>query len=130
MSYGPFDKQLELRNVADGVETSTAAETGIALDVRQAGDFKAIAFVTALDSTTGDETYVLSIEVADTVAGLGSSPVEVGDVTVTATGVYEIPLSGDQVAQLDADAAAIRVKATLGGTTPEITYGCYLVPAV
>lgn len=126
--YGPFDKQLELRNVADGAETSTVAETGVALDVRAAGDFKAIFFVTALDTGDADETYVLSVD-TDSVAAFSDDPVEVGRVTVTGTGVFEIPLSGAQIEKLDPNAAAIRAKATLGGTTPSITYGAYLTPA-
>lgn len=130
MSYGPFDAQHELRDVADGAETSTAVETGIALDVRMAGDFKAVFFVTALDDADEDETYELEVVVADAVANLAGSGVSVGSVTVTSTGVYEIPLSGEMIAQRDPDAAAITSKATLGGTTPSITYGAYLVPAV
>lgn len=126
---GPFDKQLELRNVADGAETATATETGFAFAARMAGDFKAIVFVTALDTTTGDETYVLTVE-TDSVAAFNDTPVEVGRAAVTQTGVYEIPMSASQITKLDADAAAIRVKATLSGTTPSITYGAYLTPAV
>lgn len=128
MSYGPFDKQLELRNIADGAETSTAAETGITFAARMAGDFKAIVYVSALDETTGDETYSVAIE-TDSVAAFTGSPVTIATTTITAPGVYEIPLSAGQIAGLDADAAAIRCKATLAGTTPSITYGCYLVPA-
>lgn len=127
--YSPFDKQLELRNVADGAETATATETGVAFAARMAGDFKAIFFVTAMDKTTGDETYTLTVE-TDSVAAFSDSPVEVGRVVVTGTGVWEVPLSGMAVEQRDADAAAIRVKATLAGTTPSITYGAYLAPAV
>lgn len=126
--YGPFDKQLELRNIADGAETATAAETGIAFDARMAGDFKAIIFVTAFDLTTGNETYLLTVE-TDSLAAFSDSPVEVGRVTVAATGVYEIPLSGAAVEQRDPNAAAIRVNATLAGTKPSITYGAYLAPA-
>ena len=126
---GPFDAQLELRDVADGAETSTAKETGIALAVRNAGDFKAIFFVTEVDTTDANETYTLSVETADTVANLVASGVTIGSLPVTAKGVYELPLSGAQIEGLDADASAITCKATLAGTTPSITYGCYLVPA-
>jgi hypothetical protein len=127
--YGPFDKQLELRDIAGGAKTSTAAETGVAFAARMVGDFKAIFYVTALDTTTGDETYVLTVE-TDSAAAFGGTPVEVGRVTVTGKGLFEVPLSGAAVEQRDSDAAAIRVKATLGGTTPSITYGAYLAPAV
>lgn len=55
--------------------------------------------------------------------------VEIATAKVARTGIYEIPLSGAQIEHHDPDAAAIRVKATLGGTTPSIKYGAYLVPA-
>ncbi len=126
--YGPFDKQLELRNVADGAEAATAAETGISFAARMAGDFKAVVFVTALDLTSGNETYLLTVE-TDSLAAFSDSPVEVGRASIDATGVYEIPLSAAAIEQRDPNAAAIRVKATLGGTSPSITYGAYLVPA-
>lgn len=123
-----FDKQLELRNVADGAETATAAETGLALPVRQAGNFKAVFDVTALDTASGNETYVVSVE-TDSVAAFTDSPVKIGEVAMAATGAYELPLSSRQIETLDPNAAAIRCKATLGGTTPSITYGAFLVPA-
>ena len=126
--YGPFDKQLELRNVADGAEVATVAETGVSFAARMAGDFKAVVFVTALDLTSGNETYLLTVE-TDSLAAFSDSPAEVGRVSIGATGVYEIPLSAAAIEQRDPNAAAIRVKATLGGTSPSITYGAYLVPA-
>lgn len=123
-----FDKQLELRDIADGAETSTATETGITFPVRQAGDFKAVFYVSALDSAEADETYELSVVVADAVANLSASGHTVASVPITSTGVYELGLSADHIEALDTDAGAITAKATLGGTTPSITYGCYLAP--
>ena len=61
MNIGPFDKQLELRDVADGAETSTASETGIALDVLKADHFDAIINVTALGTADADEVYTLTV---------------------------------------------------------------------
>lgn len=126
MSIRFFDKQLELRNLADSAETSTVAETGIALEVLKAGTFKVVFVVTALDKTTGDETYTLSVE-TDAATSFGS-PATVGSVTVTATGTFEVLLSADGIAKLDSTAAAIRVKATLAGTSPSITYGAFVSP--
>lgn len=124
MHYRPFDKQLELRNVADGAETTTQAETGIALAVLAAGDFKVIVFVTAV-SATG--TKSISVE-TDSLAAFSDTPVAIASQAISATGVYEFPLSAAQIAKLDPNAAAIRVKATLGGSDPSITYGAYVVP--
>ncbi|KGB81926.1 hypothetical protein JT55_10215 [Rhodovulum sp. NI22] len=126
--YGPFDKQLELRNIADGAEASTAAENGIDFDVGMAGDFKAIVYVSERAATG---TCTISIE-TDSEAAFGDAPVAVASVTVAAstTGVFEMPLSAAQIARLDPDATAIRVNATLGGSSPSVTYGAYLAPAV
>lgn len=126
MTYGPIDAALILRDVADGAETATAAETGKALPVTMAGEFKTVLNVTALDTASGDESYLITVE-ADTTTAFGS-PTEVGRITVSALGTYEVPLSGAAIRQRDPTAAAIRVKATLGGTTPSITYGAWLTP--
>ena len=128
--YGPFDKQLELRNIAAGAKTATASETGVAFPVLMAGDFKAIIYVS--DVTLGGSpanTYLLTVE-TDSVAAFNDSPVEVGRVAVTGKGVYEISLSGAAVEQRDPNAAAIRVTATLAGSSKSITCGAYLAPAV
>ena len=84
--------------------------------VQASGDFKVIFEVTALDTADADETYSLVVDV-DSLAAFTDAPVEVADITVTATGTFEIPLSGDYLASLDVNAAAIRVGAVLGGTT-------------
>jgi hypothetical protein len=124
--YGPIDTQHELRNAAIGVVTATTAEAGIAFAATMAGDFRAVFAVSGLDETTGDETYRLAIETDSTTAF--ASPTEIAAVTVMAAGLFELPLSQGQVGRLDAGAAAIRCKATLGGTTPSLVYGCWLVP--
>ena len=124
--YGPFDKQLELRDGTAAAITATTAGTALAFAATMAGEFKAVFAVSALDATTGNETYVLSIETDSSTAF--ASPTEIGALTVTAAGVYELPLSKWQIIPFDAAAAAIRCKATLGGTTPSLSYGCWLVP--
>jgi hypothetical protein len=130
MMYGPFDKQLELRNIASGAKTATAAETGIAFPVSMAGDFKAVVYVSNADGGGSPaNTYLLTIE-TDSEAAFGDDPVEVGRVSVAGNGVYEIPLSSWEITQRDPDASAIRVKATLSGSAPSLTYGCYLTPVM
>ena len=123
-----FDKELELRNVADGAETSTAAEQAVALDADKFDlCFVAVVNVTAIDRTTGDETYVLTIE-ADTASTFGSAVVVATLPAITTVGRYEIPLSGALIEQHEPGATHVRIKATLGGTTPSITYGAHLSP--
>lgn len=124
-----FDYNLMLRNVSDGAETSTAAETGISFDCRKLHEYVAEVFITACDGTSGDETYVLSIGVSDVVGGTYTT---IASVTVPrgTTGRVTIPLSGQTAQKLDDDSDWVQIKATLAGTTPSITYGAYLAPAV
>lgn len=122
-----FDAALVLRDGADGAETSSVAETGVAFDALKAGAFKAVFAVAALDTAGGDETYVLSVE-TDSLAAFSDAPVQVGSVAITAAGTYEVLLSQDGIARLDANAAAIRCKATLGGETASIAYSAFLSP--
>lgn len=106
-----FDKELELRNVADGAETTTATEQAVALDADKFDrPFAAVVNVTALDRATGDETYVLSIE-ADTSPAFGSAVAVASLPAITTTGRYEIPLTGALIEQHEPGATHIRIKA-------------------
>ena len=127
--YGPIDIELVLRAVSAGAETATGAETAIAFDLVAAGDFKAVFSVDAIDRTTGDETYVLSVEVAEQADFSDAVAIDALP-AVTAAGTYELPLSGRMIRQHKPAASRIRCKHTLGGTTPSLTYGCHLAPAV
>jgi hypothetical protein len=128
--YGPFDKQLELRNIADGAKTSTAAESGIDFAARMAGDFKAIVYVNAIaGGGSPANTYLFTVE-TDSEQAFGDSPVEVGRLPVSAAAAYELPLSGVEIEQRDPDATAIRIKVTIAGGSPSVTYGSYLAPVV
>jgi len=121
------DSALTLRSFTDGAITATTAAAGIAFDARHAGAFHVVVDVTALDTTSGNETYRVSIE-TDASAAFSGTPVEIGAVTVTSTGRHVLTIDQDLVAKLDPDAAAIRVKATLAGTTPSIVYGAFIAP--
>jgi hypothetical protein len=117
-----IDGALELK--ASGTVTSTTSETGIEFACRKVEEFKAIVAVSAFDFTTTDETYVVKVEVSDVVGGTYT---QIGEsLTIVATGVYEIALSGTIAEQVDADAEFVRITATLGGTTPSLTYQAYL----
>ena len=123
-----LDVLLQLRDGSDAAETSTVNEAGLALDIRKAGNFKMVFDVSAVDFGDADETYALVVDVDSEVA-FGDSPVEVGRISVLATGTLEIPLSADFVESLDPNAAAIRVGVEIAGTTPSISYAAYVVPA-
>lgn len=126
-SYLPPDALLLLRDIADGAETATATEAAVDFIAGDHDDFKVIVHVSAVDTADADETYNLAIEVdADTDF---STPVAVGTLAISATGIYEIPLSKAKVENLEAGAVKMRAKMTIGGTSPSVTYGAYLTPA-
>ena len=124
-----LDVLLELRDITDGAETATTSETGVAFAVRYAGSCSVMVHVTAIDNASANETYEMAAEVSD---AQGGTYTEVGrivldrDTAVPFTAM--IPIHSEKAQLLDADADWIRVTATLGGTTPSITYGAYVVP--
>ena len=137
------DASVTLRNVADGAETATATETAISLneldnafwdDGNQIpyGTFTVAVHVTALDKTDGNETYVLSLLVDDT-SNLSDSPVTIASMTIVSTGYYTFVVDSKNIPLLDPDTSGtdkwLAIGATLGGTTPSITYGAWLAKA-
>lgn len=126
-----FDKALELRNVSDGAETSSANETGKALDVLHIGDFEVVAYITAIDAASSNETYAIIVR-TDSLAAFSDTPVTVATVSIPRTTAVpaevRIPLNSALIAFMDPNAAAIQVGCTLGGTSPSLTYGAYVAP--
>lgn len=133
---------VTLRNIDDGAETSTATETPVSLnelDTAYWHDGKEIpysviavsVFISACDSTSGDETYVLTIQVDDT-SDHSNSPVTVATMTVPrgTTGSFTMYVDAKSIPTFDTDSSGtdkwIAIKATLGGTTPSITYGAFM----
>jgi hypothetical protein len=130
-----------LRNASDGAETSTATETAVALNILDAaywqsgnkivphGVLEVTIHVTALDATTGDETYTLALLVDDASA-MNDTPLAVWTQAITATGVYTALIDSDNIAKIIADKSGtdlwMAIRATLGGTTPSITYGAWI----
>lgn len=121
------DEGLILRDAADGAETTSTNEPGVALDVLKAGTFHVVVDVKAIDTADGTETYGISIS-TDSVVGFTDSPVLIELLTVTATGRYVMTIDSDLIAKLDPDAAAIRVGCVLDGDSPSITYGAFIAP--
>lgn len=134
---------VTLRDVTDGAETSTATETAISLDALfgaywQNGDvphgkFVIGVHVTALDTSSADETYTLSL-VADDVSAMNNSPVTLTSFSPTATGYYEVVLDSATIPRINSDVSSeaqyLAIKATLGGTTPSITYGAWIAKSL
>lgn len=89
--------------------------------------FAIVVHVTALDATTGDETYAIELEAGP--AGFGSS-IKPQKFVVTETGQYVMLVDIDTLKALKADVAALRLAVDVGGTTPSITYNAYIAGAI
>ena len=125
---------VTLRDVDDGAETADANEAGIALNVltgaywdnsdQPNGDIRVSVHVTAIDRTTGDETYTIYFEV-DTSNAFASAS-EVARITgITATGYYEVVIPQVLVEKFETGATHLRARLDVAGTTPSITYGAW-----
>lgn len=139
------DSAVLLRNISDGAETSTATETAVSLNELDTaywdnneipyGIVAVEVFITACDRTTGDETYVLTLQVDDT-SGMSDTPVTVATLTLlnTYTGVYHLYFDSKNIPGVDTDSSGtdkwLAIKATLGGTTPSITYGAWIAKSI
>lgn len=133
---------VTLRDIADGAETATATETGKSLSELRAaywhnkeiphGVFKVVFNVTAVDRTTGDEAYTLALVVDDT-ADMSDNPSVIASLAITTAGVYTMFVDSKNIPQIDPDTSGtdkwIAARATLGGTTPIITYGAWIARA-
>ena len=126
MSQAVFDKALELRDVAAGAVTATTSTTGITLPVRYLPVCSWMIHVTAI-GVVGTETYVFTLEVSDLVGGTYTAIARHVWPIAHGIGHVLIPISGDLATFQDTDSDWVRVTATLGGTTPTITYGSALM---
>ncbi len=124
-----FDKLLELRNIADGAETATASETGIALPVRFLPTCDWVVYVTALDAVGGDETYVFTLEVSNLIGGTYTEIARMNWPRAHGAGRLHMSLNGDMASFYDTDSIFCRVTCTQAGATSTITYGSFLTKA-
>lgn len=112
--------------------TATFNGTPIVLDVLSGfwtnGELADMAFavavnVEAIDATTGDETYTLELEFGP--VGFGTSS-KTHKAIVKGPGQYAFLVDFDTVVALQANTAAMRIAATLAGTTPSITMHAWI----
>lgn len=120
-----YDHALLLQ--ASTTDTSTDASTPLNFDVR-AGSFDVVVDVSAITADDGDETYVFSVDVSDASGGTYTKVVALPNIRAIGTGRYVIAVDAALVQKLDADAEYIKVTATLGGTTPSITWSAFIAP--
>ena len=127
MSY-VYDAGADTLIRADGLAAVTATTVVAPIDFEY-GFNKNVAVVinvTAIDRANADETYVLSVESAD---AAGANPVVIASIpTITAIGQYVMLIDCSTAQKLDVDGARIGVTATIGGTTPSLTFSAILMP--
>ena len=90
-----------------------------------AESYKVVITVTAIDRTTGDETYSFFVDTGTA----GSPTVKVGElVGITKVGQYVIELDAATIEALDpANHAALELNVAIAGTTPSITFAAWLL---
>lgn len=120
-----YDDALELQ--ATTTITETTSTTALNFECRT-GPFDVIVDVTAIDATTGDETYVLSVDVSDASGGTFTKVVTLPNIRAAGTGRYVIAVDAALVHKLDSDADWVRLTPTLGGTSPSLTYRAFIAP--
>lgn len=126
MPYKTFDKQLELKSVA--AVTTTGDETLILANPRKLGNSAKVVIVVSAVAGT-NPTLAPYINVSPTVGGTKTKVAQLPN--ITAVGTYEIPLSGDLVAQHVPTAEAIGIGWTVGGTgSPSFTVAAYITQEV
>lgn len=134
------EASVTLRDIADGAETATAIETSISLAELDLaywhngeiphGVFEVAVHITALD-TTSDETYALEL-IVDDVSAMNDTPRVVAMIPVVSrnTGFYKVYVDSKTILNADTDTSGtdkfLAIRATLGGTTPSITYGAWI----
>ena len=129
-----FNVDAELALRAEGLPniTADAASDPLSLDrlsaywnageIATPQQFAIFGSVSALDATTGDETYDIEVQVdSDTTFG---SPVVIKTVRVTKLGLFVIPSVREQLEAV-ADAAFLRLNVDVAGTTPIFNYYAY-----
>ncbi|AXQ69702.1 minor capsid protein [Caulobacter phage CcrSC] len=129
-----YDASLALQAIGSAAVTATAVGTGkISLQRLTAGRgdlanrygqgaFDVVAYFSALDTTSGNETYELQFCTYDA-AGANETVVEKATITAAQVGeVLEFKFQPITLQKFDADAAQFGVKLVVAGTTPSATY--------
>ncbi|USM11593.1 minor capsid [Citromicrobium phage vB_CbaS-RXM] len=80
--------------------------------------------VTALDTADGDETYSLALQPLDG-AGAALTGVSLGTLPIKGIGQYVLLVDAATVKQCG-DLSALRIAATVAGTTPSITFHAWM----
>lgn len=81
--------------------------------------------VTDVDTTTGDETYSLTLQAVDS-SGSVLGNVTLGGFVVPGIGQYVLLLDVPTIQSIQSGLSGLRLALDVGGTTPSITYHAWL----
>lgn len=120
----PYDANLVLHDAT--AKTADGAGSTAYYDIGAAARMPAVAVVnvTALDETTGDETYDVIIQ-GCAASDFSSGVKQLGSMTIDATGRYTILFDNDQGGTVY---RYVRAYFDVAGTTPSITANVFLAP--
>ncbi len=92
------------------------------------GAFDLVVNVNTIDSTTGDETYVLEVTTYDSAGA--NAQIQFSHTVVAAEVAKPLVFTilPDQLTYLDTDAAQISINVNVGGTTPIINLWAFAAP--
>ncbi len=104
------------------LDKMAAMRTGAQRNKLASQSYEIVVVVSALDRTTGDETYTFTVETG------GASPaVKVAELTgITKAGQYVITIDAATIEALDATHTHIELNLAVAGTTPSITFAAWL----
>jgi hypothetical protein len=88
-----------------------------------ADEYKIVIVVSAIDRTTGDETYQFIAKSG----AVGSETVVVGTLSCRDVGQYVLELDSGSIENADPAHASLKLALDVGGTTPSITFSAWLV---
>lgn len=128
MSKAIYDAgSLVLLKATGSAAITSTASTVVDLNIKMGGAFAIVVNVEAFDTADADETYTFSI--------VGQDSAGSNDVTIATTGA--IVETGEHLILIDSDTAVklagastekLKLTATLGGTTPSLTYSAWANP--
>lgn len=133
------DSSVTLRSSTSAI-TSTTTDTAISLNELDTaywhdgneipyGLIEVAVAVTAIDVSSGDETYTIELLVDDT-SNMSDTPRVVSTRAIRSTGFYTMYIESKDIPLLDSDTSGtdkwMAIRATLAGTTPSLTYTAWL----
>ena len=88
-----------------------------------AEEYEIVIVVSAIDRTTGDETYTFSAKTG----AAGSPTTVVGTLAVNKTGQHVLCLDAHTIERMDANHAVLELSLAVAGTTPVISFSAWIV---